>query len=103
MREPCPVTLDELIRAVARQGRLHHLSLVKCRERVGCYQASYKRPDTNGYAVHISDDPVEAVQTVLGPLYGHPWSEVLGNDEDPHVMSRLNAEPADDFDEDDLI
>ncbi len=73
---PCPVNLGELILANCENGRLEHLSFSRLPG--GRFQASFRRPDTNGYKVHIADTPTEALERVLGPDYGHDWSEILG-------------------------
>ncbi len=76
---PCPVNLGELILANCENGRLDHLTLFRLTgTRVGKWQASFRRPNTNGYIVHIADTAEEALTRVLGPDYGHDWAEILG-------------------------
>ncbi len=74
----CPVSLEVLIEAVSSSGRLHHLSL--CTTTGDRFQASFKRHDTHGYKVHVADTALEALYHVLGPDFGHPWSEILGEE-----------------------
>ena len=90
---PCPVDMEHLIAAVCASGRLHHLSLSRTSD--GTYQASFKRPDTNGYKVHIAKDPLEALERVLGPDYGHGWAEVLGKQYADHDAAYAVAEDDD--------
>lgn len=73
---PCPVFLETLLEAHSDAGRLHHLSV--CETTGGRFQASFKRHDTHGYKVHVAETAIEAIMFVLGPDFGHPWSEILG-------------------------
>ena len=77
---PCPVGLAELILANCANGRLDHLSLSRCSSGQwnGMWQASFKRPGTSAYKVHIADTAEEVLVRVLGPDVGHAWSEILG-------------------------
>lgn len=104
-RPPFPLTLDELFSTFAEKGILQHLSISKTGE--SGWQASYKRPGTNAYAVHIHDDLSEAVRGALHPGWGKSWSEVLGPDYDHIILpweSSLAASKADeDDDEEDIL
>lgn len=77
---PCPVSLNELLQAVVREGRFQHLSIVRTRD--GRYQASFRPQGEPGYKVVIEDDILTAIQGALAPAYGHDWPEVLGEPED---------------------
>jgi hypothetical protein len=65
------VTLDQVIRDAARRGDILHLTFGPTGDGEK-WQANFKSTDKDsaGYAVHIADDPIEAI---IGAIKGPKW------------------------------
>lgn len=72
-----PLSLGDLLAALAERGHLGHLSVMSTSVPGQC-QAAFKVTGGNGYAVAISGDVREAILTAIAPGYGHSWAELLG-------------------------
>lgn len=70
--------LGPLVRSVLiNEGHTTEISVVK--DNHGRWQANMRRPDGKAYAVHVCDDPVEALTAILTPVHqkrlvGQMWT-----------------------------
>ena len=73
-----PISLGDLLSALAVRDMLHHVSLSSTT--CGKWQASVKRPDTSRYCIKIHRDPVTALQAALGPRLNETWVSLIGEE-----------------------
>jgi hypothetical protein len=77
------MTIEEAISELARQGRIHHLSLSASS---AGFQASFREKSGAGYKVEVKPDPIEAILGALGPHFGQTWDDHLNRDEDMDLV-----------------
>ena len=74
---PSDLTLEQIIDAMARSGRVPMLILTKCDRG---YQCSLQRPEkTSAFGVFIKPTASEALLAALSPDPFHSWEDHLGS------------------------